>query len=202
MNANILDRLNQEVPFDADELGGKRAIVVQMLKAIGEDPNREGLVETPDRVVRSWAELFGGYSQDPIRILAKTFESPNNAMVICKNIDFHSTCEHHLIPFSGKAHVGYLPNGRVVGLSKLERVVQCFAHRLQIQETMTHQIADAIQQALNPLGVMVVIEAQHLCMKARGVRNHSSEMVTSAILGRFEAAEVRAEFLSLIRGKA
>lgn len=195
MTENVLDRAD----VDADQLGGKRAIIVQMLKAIGDDPNREGLVETPDRVVRSWGELFAGYSQDPNKLLAKFFHSPNKAMVICKNISFHSTCEHHLLPFIGQAHVGYLPNGRVVGLSKLERVVQCFARRLQIQETMTQQIADAIQSALDPLGVMVVVTAQHLCMKARGVRNHSSEMVTSAILGRFEIPEVRAEFLQLIR---
>lgn len=170
-----------------------------MLAHIGEDPAREGLVDTPDRVVRSWAELYGGYCEDPAKVLGVVFaEGACDEMVILRNVRGYSTCEHHILPFSYTAHVGYIPDGKVVGISKLARLVECFAHRLQIQEKMTTQVADTLMQALSPKGVMVVVEGQHLCMLARGVKQPDSVMVTSAIRGVFEQPETRAEFLRLI----
>lgn len=175
--------------------------VRELLQFIGEDPAREGLVETPSRVIRMYSEIFSGYQSDPREILSKTFEAENhNELVIVRDIEFFSHCEHHMVPFFGKAHVGYIPSGTVVGLSKIARLVECYARRLQVQERMTTQIANAIEEVLKPQGVMVVIEATHMCMKMRGVKNPCADTVTSAVRGVFKTeAEARAEFLSLIR---
>jgi GTP cyclohydrolase I len=184
----------------------KRQMGQQMVKGIltliGEDPSREGLLDTPKRVQKSWAELFAGYQQNPKEILSTAFEDGAcDEMVILKEIDFTSMCEHHMLPFIGKAHIGYLPNKRVVGLSKLARLVECFAKRLQIQEKMTQQIAQAIAVNLDANGVAVVIEAHHQCMSCRGVRKSGTTMVTSSMLGRFrDDLNARQEFLSLVKG--
>lgn len=176
-------------------------IIREFLVAIGEDPNREGLLDTPKRVVKSWKELYSGYSQDPAEILSTCFEDGAcDEMVILKDIEFNSMCEHHVLPFRGKAHVAYIPAGKVVGLSKLARLVDCFGKRLQIQEKMTQQIATAIAEVLKPKGVAVVIEAHHQCMSCRGVGKNSTSMITSSMLGVFRTeAGARAEFLSLVR---
>ena len=172
-----------------------------ILEAIGEDPDREGLRDTPRRVADLYAEVFEGMQTDPREHLAVGFEEQHKEMVILKDIPFHSYCEHHLLPFTGKAHVGYIPNGRIVGLSKLARVVEGYARRPQLQERLTSQIADAIIEAINPRGVGVVIEAQHLCMIIRGVKKPGSTMVTSAMRGIFRTnPPTRAEFLQFVRG--
>jgi GTP cyclohydrolase I len=172
----------------------------QILKYIGDDPKREGLVKTPYRIIKSWNELFSGYDKDPEQVLATKFkEGKCDEMVILKNIEFSSMCEHHMLPFLGTVSIGYIPDKKVVGLSKLARIVEVFAKRLQIQEKMTSEIADAIEKYVGVKGVMVVIKAQHLCMKIRGVKKQNSQMVTSAIRGNFNIAEVRNEFLNLIR---
>lgn len=171
-----------------------------LLLALGEDPSREGLNDTPSRVARAWFELTEGYGQHPEVILSTEFEEGAcKSMVVLKDCYGWSTCEHHLLPFSYTAHVGYIPNGRVVGISKLARLVECFGRRLQIQERFTQQVADAVMDHLKPFGVMVVIEGQHLCMKARGVRQQNSVMITSEVRGVFEDVATRAEFMSLIR---
>lgn len=176
-------------------------LIRSMLIAIGEDPDREGLRDTPNRVVKSWEELFSGYRVDLEEIFSAMFEDGAcDEMVILKDIDFSSTCEHHLLPFLGKAHVGYIPNGKVIGVSKLARIVDVFAKRLQIQEKMTQQISYSINQHLKPLGVAVVIEAHHQCMSCRGVNKPNAVLMTSSMLGEFrEDPIVRQEFLSLIR---
>lgn len=169
--------------------------VKTLLAFIGEDPKRNGLIDTPQRVVRAWRELTQGYNQDPAEILGRVFEQDCDEMVVLRGIRFYSTCEHHLLPFYGQAVVGYLP-GKVVGISKLARLVECFARRLQIQERMTSQIANAIVDHLEAKGVGVVLRAHHMCMGCRGVGQSEAEMVTSAMLGRLrESAEARAEFL-------
>lgn len=171
-----------------------------ILEAIGEDPDREGLLETPRRVADMYAEVFEGMSVDPGEYLDVGFEEQHKEMVILKDIPFHSMCEHHLLPFVGKAHVGYIPNGRIVGLSKLARVVEGFARRPQLQERLTSQIAETMMSEINPRGVAVVIEAQHMCMIIRGVRKPGSTMVTSAMRGIFRTnPPTRAEFLQFIR---
>jgi GTP cyclohydrolase I len=187
--------------MNAIESATEEQLIYELLNRIkGEDPRREGLQETPLRVVKAWREMTSGYEQKPADILSKTFESTNGEMVVCRDIEFYSTCEHHLLPFKGRAHIGYVPKGRVAGLSKLARLVECFARRLQIQEQLTEQIAGAIMEHLQPCGCAVILEAEHLCMKSRGVRNHSSVMVTSALRGVFLEPEVRAEFFVLVRG--
>jgi GTP cyclohydrolase IA len=170
-----------------------------ILGYIGDDPDREGLVETPHRIVKSWEKLFGGYEQNPYDVI-KTFEDGAcNEMVILKDIEFYSTCEHHFLPFFGKVHIAYIPNGKVVGVSKLARLVEVYARRLQIQERLVGQIADCISEVLNPDGVMVVCQAQHFCMISRGVEKQNSIMVTSAVRGVFkDIAKTREEFMSLI----
>jgi len=178
-------------------------IVIRLLQHIGEDPTREGLIDTPKRVLKAWKEMTVGYSQDPAKILERDFPSKGyDEIVGCPWIEFNSTCEHHLLPFIGRAHVAYLPqenDARVVGLSKLARLVDCFAQRLQIQEQMTVQIADALETHLKPRGVAVVLQAKHLCMACRGVRKHQSVMVTSAMRGVFRTnAAARTEFFSLV----
>lgn len=170
-----------------------------VITAIGEDGAREGLEKTPERVAKSMLFLTQGYSMDAAEILnSAKFHESYNEMVLVKNIELYSLCEHHMMPFFGKAHIAYIPNGWITGLSKLGHVVECFSRRLQVQERMTHQILDAIQDTLNPLGVGVVIEAQHLCMMMRGVQKQNSVTTTSAFSGQFMKNETRSEFLKLI----
>jgi len=175
--------------------------ITEMLYAIGEDPCREGLKDTPKRVVKSWSTIFGGYSQDPESILGTTFSSDSySQMIILKDIEMFSTCEHHMLPFVGKAHIAYIPSSKVVGISKLARLVECFSRRLQIQERLTDQIADALHEHTDCLGVGVMIESKHFCMVARGVSKQNSLMVTTALRGNFkDDQKVREEFLSLIK---
>ncbi len=176
------------------------AAVRELIAAIGEDPSREGLVETPERIGRMYAELFSGLREDPLSVLAKGFQEDHKEMVILKDIPFYSMCEHHFLPFHGSAHVGYVPEGRIVGVSKLARVVDIVARRPQLQERLTSQVADAIMEGLRPDGVAVVIEAEHLCMTMRGVQKPGARMITSAIRGGFRRRRVtRSEFLALVR---
>ncbi|HEX2885825.1 GTP cyclohydrolase I FolE [Vineibacter terrae] len=172
-----------------------------LIRWAGDDPDREGLVGTPDRVVRSYEEFFAGYAEDPREILARTFEETDgyDEMVVLRDIRLESYCEHHIVPIIGKAHVGYLPAHRVVGISKLARIVEAYAKRLQIQEKMTAQIANCIQEVLEPRGVAVVIEAAHQCMTTRGIRKPGVAMVTSRMLGAFrDDPSTRREFLAMI----
>lgn len=171
-----------------------------LLESIGENPGRQGLEKTPERVERAWKFLCGGYQLDPLAILrGALFEEESNEMVIVRSIDFYSLCEHHLLPFFGRCHIAYLPSGRIVGLSKLARVVDVFARRLQVQERLTTQIAVALEEALEPHGVGVVIEARHLCMMMRGVEKQNSLAVTSCMRGEFkENSKTRHEFIELL----
>ena len=171
----------------------------QILQLLGEDPEREGLVKTPERVSKAMRFLTQGMTQSPEEILRSAmFKEDYRQMVIVKDIDFYSLCEHHMLPFFGKVHIGYIPNGYITGLSKLPRVVDVFARRLQVQERLTMQIKDCIQSALNPLGVIVVIEAQHMCMQMRGVEKQNSFTTTSDFTGAFREAKTREEFMQLI----
>ena len=174
--------------------------VSQILQAIGEDPAREGLVRTPERVARAYQEILAGYQTDPVQLVnGALFNVDYDEMVIVKDIEYYSLCEHHMLPFFGKAHVAYVPKGRVIGLSKIPRIVDMFAHRLQVQERMTQQIAEFIQEVINPWGVGVVIEGQHLCMMMRGIKKEQAKMTTSAMLGGFrKRLETRMEFLNRI----
>lgn len=176
------------------------AAVRELLLGIGEDPDREGLRDTPERVARAYREIFAGLRQDPKDVLTSTFELGHQELVLVKNIELYSTCEHHLVPFHGVAHVGYIPgpSGRVTGLSKLARLVDVYARRPQVQERMTSQIADALVESLEPSGVIVVLECEHLCMSMRGIRKPGSRTVTSAVRGGLRAAATRAEAMSLI----
>ena len=183
------------------DLGRIRAAVREILAAVGEDPDREGLLETPDRVARMYAELFSGLTVDPRLHLQKTFTVKHDEMVVQKDIDFASVCEHHLLPFMGKAHIAYLPTGKVVGLSKLARVVDAVSHRPQVQERMTEEIADLVMQELDARGVGVILEATHTCMTIRGVRKPGSICITSAMRGTFQTnPATRAELMALITG--
>jgi GTP cyclohydrolase I len=188
----------QSPPLPGD---AAREAIRTILRSIGEDPDREGLRDTPDRVTRSWSEIFAGYGQDPAEILSTTFADVNgySEMILLRDINFSSTCEHHMLPFTGVAHVAYLPSERVVGLSKLARLVDCYAKRLQIQERMTRDIAKAVMHHLAPLGCGVVIEATHGCMVCRGVKKEGATMVTSSLEGDFHNPATRAEFMALIR---
>lgn len=171
-----------------------------LLRFIGEDPAREGLLATPGRVAKAWLEMTTGYQQSPGEILARDFHGNGyDEMVVCRNIEFVSNCEHHMLPFTGMAHVAYVPRKRVVGLSKMARLVDCFSRRLQIQEKMTQQVAEAMMKHLHPRGVGVTIVAKHSCMACRGVRKQQSEMVTSCLLGVFKQPETRAEFFNHCR---
>jgi GTP cyclohydrolase I len=186
-----------------DEARIKRA-VTEIIKAIEEDPDREGIKDTPQRVAEMYAELFLGMDKDPKEDLEVGFELGHREMVVLKDIPFYSMCEHHLLPFFGVAHVGYIPNeeGRIVGISKLARVVETIARRPQVQERMTTEIADAIDEGIKPAGVAVVIQAEHLCMTMRGIKKPGSNVITSAIRGAFRKRSAsRAEFFSLIQGK-
>ncbi|MBR1594211.1 MAG: GTP cyclohydrolase I FolE [Alloprevotella sp.] len=172
------------------------------LSLIGEDPTREGLLKTPERVAKAMLELTRGYTQDPLAVLnSARFKEDYRHMVIVKDINFYSLCEHHLLPFYGKAHVAYIPDGYITGLSKIARVVDIYSHRLQVQERMTLQIKECIQEALHPLGVMVVVEARHMCMQMRGVEKDNSITTTSDFSGAFNQAKTREEFLALIGHK-
>ena len=175
----------------------------EILRLLGEDPEREGLVKTPERVAKAWAYLTKGYNEDPIEILRSAiFREEYKQMVLVKDIEIFSVCEHHMLPFVGKAHVAYIPNGYITGLSKIARVVECFARRLQVQERLTLQIRDSIQEALNPVGVAVVIEASHMCMQMRGIEKQGSATTTSAFTGIFLSdPRTREEFMSLISTK-
>jgi GTP cyclohydrolase IA len=187
-------------PFDLPRI--ERA-VREILIAIGEDPDRDGLQRTPHRVAKAYAESFGGLHEDPLEVLQVVFEAQHDELVLVKDIGVASVCEHHLVPFHGVAHVGYIPNesGQITGLSKLARVVDVFARRPQVQERLTTQIADAIEEALKPRGVIVVVECEHLCMSFRGVRKPGSKTVTSAVRGSFrDSSSTRAEAMSLILG--
>ena len=180
------------------------AAVRELLIAVGEDPDRPGLKETPGRVARAYAETFAGLWQDPAEILSTTFDEDHDELVLVKDIPMYSTCEHHLVPFHGMAHIGYIPgaDGRVTGLSKLARLVEVYARRPQVQERMTSQIADALADVLMPRGVIVVIEAEHLCMAMRGIRKPGASTVTSAVRGIFRQNQAtRSEAMSLILGK-
>jgi GTP cyclohydrolase I len=185
-------------PYDR---GGVEHAVCEMLVAFGDDPEREGIIGTPDRVARAWGEMLSGYREDPRAILSTDFDADGyDQMVVLRDIDFTSMCEHHLLPFHGIAHVAYIPKVRVVGLSKLARLVECYARRLQLQEKMTRQVADALQEHLVPLGVAVLVEATHTCMSDRGVKKPGAKMVTSVMLGALRHDPgARAEFLSLVK---
>ncbi|MCU1603564.1 MAG: cyclohydrolase 1 [Modestobacter sp.] len=186
------------------DLARAEAAVRELLLAVGEDPDRPGLQDTPARVARAYAETFAGLGQDPAEILATTFDEGHDELVLVRDIPMYSTCEHHLVPFHGMAHVGYIPgaDGRVTGLSKLARLVDVFARRPQVQERMTRQIADALHEGLKPQGVVVVIEAEHLCMAMRGIRKPGSRTVTSAVRGIFrDNPATRAEAMSLVLGR-
>jgi GTP cyclohydrolase IA len=190
-------------PLDNTRPTREQAIeaVRTLIRWAGDDPDREGLVETPDRVVRSYREFFSGYEQDPREILAKTFSEVDgyDEMIVMNDIRFESHCEHHMVPIIGKAHVGYLPDKRVVGISKLARLVDVYARRLQIQEKMTVQIADTLQEVLQPRGVGVIVEAAHQCMTTRGVHKPGAALVTSRMIGAFrDDANTRREFLAII----
>ena len=180
------------------------AAVREILLAVGEDPDRDGLVETPARVARSYAEVFAGLRADPAELLSTTFDIDHDELVIVRDIELYSTCEHHLVPFHGVAHVGYTPgpSGKVTGLSKLARLVDMFAKRPQVQERLTSQIADALVEHLGAQGVIVVVEAEHLCMSMRGVRKPGAKTITSAVRGQLRDSTTRAEAMALLAGAA
>ena len=193
--------MTPEIPFceGLDELASHYK---QVLTLLGEDPEREGLQKTPMRVAKAMQVLTRGYTQDPHKVLTDAlFEEKYNQMVIVKDIDFFSMCEHHILPFYGKAHVAYIPNGYITGLSKIARVVDIFSHRLQVQERLTEQVMQCINDTLKPQGVMVVIEAKHMCMQMRGVEKQNSITTTSAYSGVFESSKTRNEFMDLLRGE-
>ncbi|WP_449029571.1 GTP cyclohydrolase I FolE [Prevotella melaninogenica] len=193
--------MTPEIPFreGLDELASHYK---QVLTLLGEDPEREGLQKTPIRVAKAMQVLTRGYTQDPHKVLTDAlFEEKYNQMVIVKDIDFFSMCEHHILPFYGKAHVAYIPNGYITGLSKIARVVDIFSHRLQVQERLTEQVMQCINDTLKPQGVMVVIEAKHMCMQMRGVEKQNSITTTSAYSGVFESSKTRNEFMDLLRGE-
>ena len=175
-------------------------LVTEILELIGENPNREGLAKTPQRVAKAYEYIFGGYDKNPKDVLNDAlFESGSSEMVVVRDIEFYSMCEHHILPFFGRVHVAYIPNGKVVGLSKIPRVVDIFARRLQIQEKLTEQIADALMETINPKGVGVVVSARHMCMEMRGVEKMHSSTTTSALRGLFmKEAKTREEFYSII----
>jgi len=191
---------DEDVKSEISEGEAEKAVKI-LIEYIGEDPNREGLLETPKRVVKAYEEFFSGYNKDPDEILNKTFEevAGYDEMIIIKDIQLESTCEHHMAPILGKAHVAYIPNKRVVGISKLARIVDVYGKRLQTQETMTAQIADSIQRVLDPKGVAVVIDAAHQCMTTRGVHKENSTTITSRMIGVFRSDyRTRSEFMNLI----
>ncbi|GIG35387.1 GTP cyclohydrolase I FolE [Cellulomonas pakistanensis] len=200
MAADGRGRRREVPPYDAARA---EAAVRELLLAVGEDPDREGLRDTPARVARAYQEIFAGLRQDPHDVLSATFDIGHEEMVLVKDIEVYSTCEHHLVPFHGVAHIGYIPgeSGKVTGLSKLARLVDVYARRPQVQERMTGEIADALVEVLQPRGVLVVVECEHLCMSMRGVRKPGSRTVTSAVRGQMRDAATRAEAMSLVTGR-
>lgn len=185
-----------------DRIEGLKTLYKEALTVLGEDTEREGLLKTPERVAKAMLDLTRGYTMDAAKVLTSAkFKEDYRHMVIVKDINFYSLCEHHLLPFYGKAHIAYIPNGYITGLSKLARVIDIFSHRLQVQERMTLQIKECIEQALNPLGVMVVLEAKHMCMQMRGIEKENSITTTSDFSGAFTQAKTREEFLALIARK-
>lgn len=195
------DELDERLPADTNiDVEAMRRIVLELIKAVGEDPGREGLQNTPDRVARMYVELLGGYRADPEKVInGALFNINYDEMVLVRDIEFYSLCEHHLLPFIGRAHIAYIPAGKVIGLSKIPRIVDMYARRLQVQERMTRQIADFLQTILKPQGVAVVVEALHLCAMMRGVKKHDARMTTSAMHGAFRAnLATRQEFLDNI----
>ncbi|MDR0268566.1 GTP cyclohydrolase I FolE [Paenibacillus sp.] len=195
--AGVKDYANTRVQQNREQIEHH---IEQILKLIGEDPQREGLLETPARVTRMYEEIFAGYEVDPRDVLGVTFDENHEELVIVKDIVYYSQCEHHMAPFFGKVHIGYIPSGKIVGLSKLARLVEAVTRRLQVQERITSQIADIMVDVLKPNGVMVVVDGEHLCMCSRGIKKPGSKTVTSAVRGVFrEDSASRAEFMSLIR---
>jgi GTP cyclohydrolase IA len=185
--------------YNEDEINGLKESYKNIIEVLGEDPQREGLLKTPERIAKAMLFNTQGYKQDAVAILnSAKFHEDISEMIIVKDIELYSMCEHHMLPFFGKAHIAYIPNGYITGLSKIARVVDVFSHRLQVQERLTTQILDAIKEALNPIGVAVVIEAKHLCMMMRGVQKQNSVTTTSAFYGEFEKYPTRNEFLKLI----
>jgi GTP cyclohydrolase I len=194
--------INKSVPFDDEKTAKIAEHYQQIIELLGEDVDREGLLKTPERVSKAMQFLMQGYEQNPEEIIKSAMFTENyRQMVIVKDIDFYSMCEHHMLPFFGKAHVAYIPNKQITGLSKIARIVEVFARRMQVQERMTTQIKECIQKTLNPMGVIVVIEAQHLCMQMRGVQKQHSITTTSDFTGIFEQAKTREEFMNLINRK-
>ncbi len=196
--SGVKDYVNNEVVNNREKI---EYHIEQILNLIGEDAKREGLLETPARVTRMYEEIFAGYDVDPRDVLGVTFDENHEELVIVKDIVYYSQCEHHMAPFFGKIHIGYIPSGKIAGLSKFARLVEAVTRRLQVQERVTSQIADIINEVLQPNGVMVVVEGEHLCMCSRGVKKPGSKTVTSAVRGIFrEDSASRAEFLSLVKG--
>lgn len=193
----------REDNYDLEHLEQLKYHYREVLRLLGEDVEREGLIKTPERVAKAWSFLTKGYNEDPIAILQSAmFREEYKQMVVVKDIELFSVCEHHMLPFVGRAHVAYIPNGKITGLSKIARVVECFARRLQVQERLTVQIRDSIQEALDPMGVAVVIEASHMCMQMRGVEKQDSATTTSAFTGIFLSdPRTREEFMSLISSR-
>ncbi|MFD8483730.1 GTP cyclohydrolase I FolE [Kitasatospora sp. NPDC059673] len=201
----MIDPVTLDGEFPVGEFDQKRAenAVRELLIAVGEDPDREGLLETPARVARAYREIFAGLWQQPEDVLTTTFDLGHDEMVLVKDIEVYSTCEHHLVPFRGVAHVGYIPavSGKITGLSKLARLVDVFARRPQVQERLTSQVADALMRILEPRGAIVVIECEHMCMSMRGIRKPGATTVTSAVRGQLRDSATRAEAMSLIIGR-
>jgi GTP cyclohydrolase I len=199
--SEVITNYKREDIYNQDKIEELMGHYREILRLLGEDPDREGLIKTPERVAKAMSFITKGYAQDPIAILRSAmFKEEYQQMVLVKDIELFSVCEHHMLPFIGKAHVAYIPNGHITGLSKIARVVECFARRLQVQERLTVQIRDSIQQALNPLGVAVVIEASHTCMQMRGVEKQRSITTTSAFTGVFLSdPRTRDEFMQLIK---
>lgn len=192
--------INQPVPFDSQKTEKIAHHYHEIIRLLGENADREGLLKTPERVSKAMQFLMQGYEQDPEEILKSAmFTEDYRQMVIVKDIDFYSMCEHHMLPFFGKAHIAYIPNHKITGLSKIARIVEVYARRMQVQERMTTQIKECIQNTLNPLGVMVILEAQHLCMQMRGVQKQHSITTTSDFTGVFQQAKTREEFMNLIK---
>ncbi|MFC5530360.1 GTP cyclohydrolase I FolE [Cohnella yongneupensis] len=195
--AGAKDYVNSQVGRNREQI---EFHVREILKLVGENVEREGLLETPARVTRMYEEIFAGYEVDPREVLGVTFDEQHEELVIVKDIVYYSQCEHHMAPFFGKAHIGYIPSGKIAGLSKLARLVEAVSRRLQVQERITSQIADILDEVLQAHGVMVVVEGEHLCMCARGVKKPGSKTVTSAVRGQFrQSSALRAEFLGLIK---
>jgi len=195
--AGIKDYVNDHVGRNREKV---EEHIREILRLIGEDVEREGLLETPARVARMYEEIFAGYSVDPREVMGVTFDEQHEELVIIKDIVYYSQCEHHMAPFFGKIHVGYLPSGKIAGLSKFARLVEAVTRRLQVQERITSEIADILVEVLHPRGVMVIVEGEHLCMCARGVKKPGSKTVTSAVRGRFASdSALRSEFLALVK---